>query len=82
MTNQKPSLTMLKLIITAAFCLTLLFAGLFVKAGPKPLCNSWYTYKQLVRKGYHTSKFKGRIFITYKVYQQLLDSSKVTNPIK
>ena len=39
---------------------------------PKPLCTCWYTYKQLVKRGYKPEKFKGRQFITFTKYQQLL----------
>jgi len=75
--NTQPSLNFLKGIIITALFLTLLFAAGYVKAAePKPLCTCWYTYKQLVKRGYKPEKFKGRQFITFAKYQQLLAATK------
>ncbi len=44
---------------------------------PKALHSGWYNYKQLVKRGYVVEKFKGRVFITPKVYQNLITNKKV-----
>lgn len=77
--NTQPSLNFLKGIIFLALLLTMVFAAGYVKAAgpkPKPLCTCWYTYKQLVKRGYKPEKFKGRQFITFAKYQQLLAATK------
>lgn len=64
------------LIVAILTAILLVCFTVIVEAQPKPLHNGRYTYKQLVKRGYNPEKFKGRIFVTYKVYQQLLATTK------
>jgi len=43
----------------------------------KPLYSRHYTYKQITRRGYEVERFKGSIFITPKVYQNLMTNKRV-----
>jgi len=62
-------------------CLTLLLMSVLIsflcEAKPKPLHSGYYSAKQLQRRGYECEGFKGRICMTYKVYQNLITNKKV-----
>lgn len=55
----------------------ILLALLGFSQTPKALHSGWYNYKQLLRRGYVVEKFKGRVFITPKVYQNLITKGKI-----
>ena len=62
-----------------AFILALLIAlavGVFAQS-PKPLHSGWYSAKQLRSRGYN-AYFKGRQFITYKKYLELININTKT----
>ena len=55
--------------------LLLVGMGLFAQSKPvKPLHNGWYSAKQLRSRGYNAD-FKGRQFITYKKYLELVNDT-------
>ncbi len=76
--NSKPTLKFSTVIIGIAILtlLLVLTTSASAKSKPKPLCTCWYSYRELVRKGYKPVKFKGRQFITFEKYQQLLAATK------
>ncbi len=65
---------MKRLIILTATLLLLASVGF---SQEKPLRNTRYNYKQLVRRGYQCEPFEGKIFVTYKVYQNLITNKKI-----
>lgn len=65
-----------KLSILALFLI--LGIGLFAQKTVKPLRSAWYSAKQLQRRGYECNAYRGKIFMTYKRYLQLVNFKTVT----
>lgn len=67
------------ILIAAIVTMSLIFFCYSVEAQPKvkPLHSGWYSHKQLVKRGYECAPFKGRVCMTYALYQKLITDKKV-----
>lgn len=75
--NKQTRLRWLLIIVMVLLFTSIALMILVSVKAQKPLHSGWYTHKQIVKRGYECKPFKGRVCMTYTLYQKLLTTKSV-----